>query len=259
MWQLFPRALTETRQGVGSEILDKQTITASTNAFLRKNRVARNWFHYRCSLLLASVCLACEVLGPAPAVAQIGLPSDPICRLRAIPDGEAISGKLEYDVKAALLYRCLELVQWPTNAFGSAPATLRIGIVGKNQFGESLDCLIGKTVAGRKLVVKRVSRLRQTSRFQLVFVSSSELQQTSKILNNLAPQPVLTMGEIPGFTQQGGMINLLLEGKSIRLEVNRAAAEKAGILLDPKLKQLAEALSRPVPAQNSLSDATPKS
>lgn len=187
------------------------------------------------------------------------MPADPICRLRALPDGTTIPGKLEYDVKAALLYRCLELVQWPAEAFPSAKAPLRIGIVGKNQFGESLGSLSNKAIDGHKLAVKNVSRLSPKSRFQLVFVSSSELEKTTGVLNQLGAQPVLTIGEVPGFTEQGGMINLLLTGKNIRLEVNQAAAEKAGLALDPRLKQLAEALSASPPPQPSSPEATPQS
>jgi len=35
--------------------------------------------------------------------------------------------------------------------------------------------------------------------------------------------------------EQGGMINLLLVGKNIRLEINSAAVEQARIVMDPKL------------------------
>ena len=43
------------------------------------------------------------------------------------------------------------------------------------------------------------------------------------------------LGFRPGFGEQGGMINLLLVGKNIRLEINLAAVEQARIVMDPKL------------------------
>jgi len=193
--------------------------------------------------------------GPDSAPAQLGVASDPICRLRSLPDGAAMSGKLEYDVKAALLYRCLELVQWPsTNSAQSSPE-VTIGILGKNQFGDSLDCLAGKRLAGRQLTVKKVSKLARAARCQLLFVSASEDKRTSKVLESLRSLPVLTIGEAPGFTERGGIINLLLEGKNIRLEVNQAAAEEAGLRLDPKLIKLAEALAAPTLPQSAAAPA----
>jgi hypothetical protein len=157
----------------------------------------------------------------------------------AFSDGGVIDGKLEYDVKAALLYRCLELIEWPADTSAAEQATLTVGILGKNQFGESLNCLVGKTVSGRRLIVTKLSRLSQVERCQLVFISASETKRTSKILNSLAGMPVLTVGEIPGFTEQGGIMNLLLVGKNIRLEINPAAAGKSGIVFDQKLIELA--------------------
>jgi hypothetical protein len=194
-----------------------------------------------------------QVEKPEPISAQIGSPGDPICRLRALPDGAVPPGRLEYDVKAALLYRCLELVQWPPDAPAPNQAALTVGIFGKNQFGESLNCLVGKTISGRKLVIKKLSRMAQVLRCQLVFISASRTNDTAKILNRLAGLPILTVGEIPGFTEQGGIINLLLEGKNIRLEINQAAAEKARLLIDPKLIKLAALKAEPTLTRNSSS------
>jgi uncharacterized protein DUF4154 len=210
------------------------------------------------ALLLGSVAVWL-LNGPHPAAAQVGVASDPICRLRSLPDGAAISGKLEYDVKAALLYRCLQLVEWPSTNSAQSPDEVTIGIFGKNQFGDSLDCLSGKRLAGRQLTVKKVSKLARAARCQLLFVSVSEDKRTSKVLESLGSLPVLTIGEAPGFTERGGIINLLLEGKNIRLEVNAAAAEKAGLLLDPRLVKLAEALAAPTPPQSTGDPAVPPS
>jgi hypothetical protein len=178
---------------------------------------------------------------------------------------QSTNGRPEYDVKAAIIYRCLEFVQWPAQALGSKSSPLRIGILGENQFGPSLRFLKGKKVAGRKLVVTEVSNASQTRKCQLVFISSSETNRASEILAELARSPVVTVGEIPGFTEQGGMINLLLvdnpttvptatttaagagtaaRTKSIRFEVNAAAAEKAGIVLHPALVKLGTRVSR---------------
>ncbi len=214
---------------------------------------SREWNRliHRFSLLL--VLVPCVVCGPAPATAQFGPPNDPICRLLTSYDGSGITGHLEYDVKAALLYRCLELVQWPATAAASEPPTLTVGILGKNRFGESLDSLRGKSIAGRKLVVTKLSRLSHASRCHLLFISASEVRRTSTILDNLAALPVLTIGEIPGFTEQGGIINLLLEGKNIRLEINQAAAEKAHLQIDPRLIKLAALMADQISERESSS------
>jgi hypothetical protein len=220
------------------------------------------------------IAFALGLLGkPAALHAQIGSTADPICRLPVFYDSmQSTNGRPEYDVKAAILYRCLELVQWPAQSLGSKSSPLRIGILGENQFGPSLKFLKGKKVAGRKLVVTELSSLSQARKCQLVFISRSETNRTDGILNELASAPVLTVGEVPGFTGEGGIINLLVvdtpaiaplaagspagpgtesRTKTIRFEVNAAAAEKAGIVLHPALIKLGTHTPEPSPAQTA--------
>lgn len=186
------------------------------------------------------------------AFAQFGFSHDPVCgtayRLgfpssRSASRQEAVvlaangslNKALEYEVKAALVYRCLEHALWPAGSDASRQTTT-IGLLGGNPVRDSFERLAGKTVAGRKLVVKNLSVVRKASSCQVVFVSASEQLRTPQFLQQLADLPILTVGETPEFTQQGGMISLLTEGKHIRLEVNLAAAAKAGITLDAALQ-----------------------
>src|SRR5262249_45749601 len=153
------------------------------------NESTRRYRPGRSIVLVLSLALWADADLDAPA--QIGSPKDPICRLRALPDGAEVPARLEYDVKAALLYRCLEFIEWPSDDSCPKPSTLTIGILGKNRFGESLDFLVGKTISGRKLAVTKVSRSSvHTSPCELIFISASETKRTPKILNNLSGLPV---------------------------------------------------------------------
>jgi hypothetical protein len=215
---------------------------ARNGAGLGLHPASRSRPFLRCSLRLAALVAACAAGEPGSVMAQIGFPADPFCGMayvkggmRQSPDGVKPAGSPEYDVKAALLYRCLELVQWPSGATPAGEPTITVGLLGKNPFGKSLNNLVGKTISGRRLVVRNLRRATEAESCQLLFVASSETKRTSKILKNVASFPVLTVGESPGFGEQGGMINLLLVGKNIRLEINLAAVEQARIVMDPKL------------------------
>jgi hypothetical protein len=157
---------------------------------------------------------------------------------REIADDAAAAGSAENDVKAAMLCHCLELMHWPADTAAAKASTMTIGVLGKNALGESLNSLAGKTISGRKLVVKKLSRVEDAASCQSVFVGASEKKRTPKILKALTGLPILTVGESPGFAEQGGIINLLVERKHVRLELNTAAAEKAGISIDPELMKL---------------------
>jgi hypothetical protein len=50
---------------------------------------------------------------------------------------------------------------------------------------------------------------------------------------------VLTVGEADRFAQRGGMIGFVLENNRVRLDINRAAAESAGLRVSSKLLAVA--------------------
>ena len=50
---------------------------------------------------------------------------------------------------------------------------------------------------------------------------------------------MLTVGEWPQFTENGGMINFVLENNKIRFQINDQAARGAGLKISSKLLNLA--------------------
>ena len=55
----------------------------------------------------------------------------------------------------------------------------------------------------------------------------------------LGSQPVLTVSDLPGFAQQGGVIGLVRQGGRLRFEINRGVAQAAGLRLSVDLLSLA--------------------
>jgi hypothetical protein len=55
---------------------------------------------------------------------------------------------------------------------------------------------------------------------------------------------VLTVGEGTSFTRAGGMIAFVIENRRVRFEINRTAAENAGLKLSSKLLTVAKLVER---------------
>jgi hypothetical protein len=143
-------------------------------------------------------------------------------------------------VKAGFLYNFVKLTQWPTNAFAAADSPIVIGVLGKDPFDSYLDDAVrDKQVGGRPIVVQRLKSLADAKHCQLCFVSTSERSRLASILAALAGQPVLTVSDLDGFAERGGIIRLLTEGDSVRFAINTTAAERAGLVLSSKLLRLA--------------------
>lgn len=145
----------------------------------------------------------------------------------------------EYQIKAAFLYNFAKFIDWPAEAFASGGAPLVIGVVGTDPFGSALDQAInGKNVAGRQLIVRRLKWGQNLRACHILFISSSERQHLPQIIQSLRGTSVLTVGDVGGFTQQGGIINFTLEASKVRFEINTRGADQAGLKVSSKLLQL---------------------
>ncbi len=146
------------------------------------------------------------------------------------------SPSLEYQVKAAFLYNFAKFVNWPPESFADQNAPILLGVIGDNAFAKLLtDVAAGKSVNGRPVVVKLFKEGQDLRSCQIVFVSSSEENDATQILEKLKESSVLTVGEAPGFIQAGGIINFFIEKNKVRLEINLAAASRARVKISAKL------------------------
>jgi hypothetical protein len=147
----------------------------------------------------------------------------------------------EYQVKAAFLYNFAKFVEWPPGSFSDASAPLRICVFGRARFGQELrDITKEKTVNGRKLEINQVTDLQQARSCHILFIASLEKAAMKQTLEGLRGASVLTVGDTKAFTEQGGMINFVLENDRVEFEVNRKTAEGAGLKISSKLLSVAK-------------------
>ncbi len=152
----------------------------------------------------------------------------------------------EYEVKAAFLYNFARFVEWPAEAGHDPAAPFVIAVLGHDPFGPILDeTVAGKTVGGRPIEVRRVSRPDEAREAQIVFVSPSERPNVAAILKALERPGVLTVGDTDGFAVQGGAINFTVHARRVRFEINPAAAEQARLKMSSQLLKLATLVAGP--------------
>lgn len=150
----------------------------------------------------------------------------------------------DYDVKAVYLYNFGRFVEWPAAAFAKSDL-FTICILGDDPFGPALDAtLSSETIAGKGVAAKRISSPQEALNCQILFLSSAEETRLSKIIESLDRGAVLTVSDIPRFSQRGGMIQFIPEGKKVRFEVNLTAVQRAGLNLSSELLKVATTVRR---------------
>lgn len=149
----------------------------------------------------------------------------------------------EDQVKAAFLFNFTKFVEWPDGSFETPQAPLVVGIIGDDPIDEDLERMVaGQKVQGRSLVIRRERWGGDLRRCQVLFVSASEHQHSSRILESVQSAGVLTVSDMEGFAEAGGVIELVVEQKRVRFIVNLDAATQDRLRLSAKLLALARVI-----------------
>lgn len=146
----------------------------------------------------------------------------------------------EYEIKAAYLYNFINYIEWPADALPAAGGTITIGIFGESPFGPALDPLNSKEIKGCSLVVKKVESLKDAEQCQVIFICASEKAHLPEMISQLKNVRVLTVSEVDGFAEQGGIINFVSERNKVRFEINPEAAKRTGLTISSELLKLAK-------------------
>jgi len=142
----------------------------------------------------------------------------------------------EYQLKAGFIYNFAKFIQWPETNFAQTNSPLVIGVIGADPFGDELRRIVeGKLVQGRPIQLRHYDSGAEVSGCHVLFVSRSESDRVPDLLARLRGRAILTVADMEKFGQRGGMINLVLVGRSVRFEINLREAEEAGLKISSKL------------------------
>ena len=147
----------------------------------------------------------------------------------------------EYPVKLAFLFNFTHFVEWPTDSFRDPGAPLVICIVGRDPFRQDLEAeLRTRKVGDHSVEVRTQTPNDKLSVCHIVFVPVTEKNQADRILRGLQGSRTLTVGETEGFAVLGGIINLTVEDNKVHFEINRLAADRAGLKISSKRLSIAK-------------------
>jgi hypothetical protein len=179
---------------------------------------------------LAAVWSVVLLLMVSPCAAQAQL---------AANEGGMISR--EYPLKALFLYNFGGYVEWPAESFVSADQPFVIGILGGAPLDDTLRELAQtKKVAGRRIAVEQFPTVDSVRPCQILFIARDvSPQHERQVVASLQSQPVLIVGESPGFASRGGCVNFFIEANKIRFEINIEAARQQHLRISSKLLALA--------------------
>jgi hypothetical protein len=152
----------------------------------------------------------------------------------------------EYDVKAVFLYNFATFVEWPPSAFSPQETFFVIGVIGDDPFGNTLENVINnERIGNRPMAVRRFNRIEDAGECHILFISRSETDRLDDIFGAIGGRPILTVADIPGFAEAGGMIGFANQGNRVRVIINGNVASRAQLSISSKLLRLARVIEPP--------------
>ena len=163
--------------------------------------------------------------------------------LRALPAGAEAMHLDEQKIKAGLVYYYLKYTTWPPRAAGGEGKYLSVCLYGGDAFGGALDPLEGRTAQQYTIHITHISSSAAIANCDLLYIDRSQESHLDVILAAAGHDNVLTMSDIANFARRGGMVGFSMQDQRIHMAINKRAAEKSGIAIQPRMLRLADVVT----------------
>lgn len=172
------------------------------------------------------------------------------CALALLQPEASAEGYSEYEVKAAFLFKFTKFVEWPpaeetAGRRQQEETPFRIGVLGKDPFDDILDETVkDQQVQGRKIEIVRGDSLQEMGYCEILYVARDQEDAVAEVLTGLKGKKTLTVSDMEGFTEKGGMICLEQQDARIQFSINQEAANEANLKISAQLLHLAREVKR---------------
>jgi len=147
-------------------------------------------------------------------------------------------GVPEQRLKAALLSKFPQFVEWPASAVSDRP-TIDVCVATPDPFGHDLEELLtGEHVSDRPLALRHVTTMADVAGCHVLYLPALGSGR-HPLLGAVANRPVLTVSDAPNFLDTGGMVVLRVVGGRLRFDIDAAATRHAGLRVSSQLLRLA--------------------
>lgn len=154
--------------------------------------------------------------------------------MRSVP-----ANSLEEDsAKAGFIFNFAKYTEWPATAMEGGE--LHICSLSPQSLSGKLELLQGRQIQGKRVQVRTATRPSEWRSCHVIYIAEDEEQRVDMALRNMNPYPILTVSDVPGFAQAGGVIGLKLRAGRIRFDINHGAARQSGLKLSSQLLKLAD-------------------
>lgn len=151
----------------------------------------------------------------------------------------------EYQIKALFLYNFANFVEWPKGAFKTRDEAIRLCLFGDVPFSGFLETVNGTLIGDRELQVQPTVSIEEIRRgCHILFVGEDKKVSLPTFWNEIQYVYVLSIGEEEGFTERGGIVNIMRTTDQVQFEINISNALDKGLFISSDVLSLAREIKR---------------
>jgi hypothetical protein len=161
-----------------------------------------------------------------------------IASLLLIQSSASAQDVTEPALKAAFIYNFAKFTEWPTDA-APAQEPFVLCVLGDTAVGDALvQAVKARVLAGHSMSVSIMTPGGPPRKCHLLYVSGVTAGQAAQLVAGLRDVPVLTISDLEGFTELGGIARFFFEHGQLRFSVNLESAERVHLHMSSKLLAL---------------------
>ena len=147
---------------------------------------------------------------------------------------------LEAAVKAAYIYRFLEYVAWPAQAFRTPDEAIVIGTTHNDDVTAELTRIVSERhVHNRRLSVVAVKQIDRDLVVHVLYVPALDAARLARAVELARQRPILVITDMDEGLEKGATINFVQSEGRIKFEVSVEAAARAGLTISARLLAVA--------------------
>jgi hypothetical protein len=157
--------------------------------------------------------------------------------LRVVTFAQDVTGPA---LKAAFIYNFAKFTEWPADARPAAEPFVMC-VLGDDAVGDALDRAVsGRVLVGRTITTSRVVMSAPKRACHILYVSGLSASQAGLAIADLRDAPVLTISDVEGFTEVGGIAQFFFEQGQLRFRIQLESAKRARLQISSRLLIMAK-------------------
>lgn len=136
---------------------------------------------------------------------------------------------------AALNYNFAKYADWPEEHMSDSVQLCFF----TDSFKSSFSALEDKAIFDKSVTIRHLDGVEETRDCHLVYIDRSERELLQRLFVFVRDKPILTVSDITGFAEDGGMIEIFRVNNKFRFKVNLQQIHKSRLKMSSQVLKLA--------------------